>query len=115
MKKMNCPVSGKLNPSFSSAEITRIRRTENLNLKQKVNQSTPEVLPEVLPTNVDRICYEIQPASQLLNKLFVKVKPENFANWFEKYFPLDKNFDSVTVSQIIPDVREKQLVIGINK
>ena len=63
MKKLNCPVSGKLNLSFSSAEITCIRRTENLNLKQKVNQSTPEVLPEVLPTNVDRICYEIQPAS----------------------------------------------------
>ena len=38
MKKLNCPVSGKLNPSFSSAEITCIRRTENLNLKQSVNQ-----------------------------------------------------------------------------
>ena len=45
MKKLNCPVSEKLNPSFSSAEITRIRSTENLNLKQSVNQSTPEVLP----------------------------------------------------------------------
>ena len=45
MKKLNCPVSGKRNPSFSSAEITRIRSTENLNLKQSVNQSTPEVLP----------------------------------------------------------------------
>ena len=45
MKHLNCPVSGKLNPSFSSAEITRIRRSENLNLKQSVNQSTPEVLP----------------------------------------------------------------------
>ena len=110
MKKLNCPVTGKLNSSFSSAEVTRRRGTENLNLKQKVNQSTPEVLP----TNVNRICYEIQPASQLLNKLFVKVKPQNFANWFEKYFPLDKNFDSVTVSQNIPDVREKQLVIGMN-
>ena len=45
MKKLNCPVSGKLNPSFYSAEFTRIRRTENLNLKQSVNQSIPEVLP----------------------------------------------------------------------
>ena len=45
MKNLNCPVSGKLNPSFSSAEITRIRRTENLNLKQNVNQGTPELLP----------------------------------------------------------------------
>ena len=45
MKKLNCPVSGKLNPSLSSAEITRARRTTNLNLKQKKNQSTPEVLP----------------------------------------------------------------------
>ena len=45
MKKLNCPVTGKLNSSFSSAEVTRRRGTENLNLKQKVNQSTPEVLP----------------------------------------------------------------------
>ena len=45
MKKLNCPVSAKLNSSFSSAEIMRRRRTENLNLKQKVNQSTPELLP----------------------------------------------------------------------
>ena len=45
MKHLNWPVSGKLNPSFSSAEITRIRRSENLNLKQSVNQTTPEVLP----------------------------------------------------------------------
>ena len=43
--KLNCPVSGKLNPSFSSLEITHIRKTENLNLKQIVNQSTTEVLP----------------------------------------------------------------------
>ena len=45
MKKLNCPVTGKLNSSFPSAEVTRRRGTENLNLKQKVNQSTPEVLP----------------------------------------------------------------------
>ena len=45
MKKLNCSVSGKLNSSFSSEEITRRRRAENLNLKRKVNQSTPEVLP----------------------------------------------------------------------
>ena len=44
MKKLNCPNTGKLNSAFSSAEITRIRKTENLNLKQKVNQNTPEVL-----------------------------------------------------------------------
>ena len=44
MKKLNCPVSGKLNRSFSSAEITRTRTTPYLNLKQKVNQSTPEEL-----------------------------------------------------------------------
>ena len=43
MKHLNCPVSRKLNFSFTSAEITRIRRSENLNLKQSVNQSTPEV------------------------------------------------------------------------
>ena len=48
MKKLNCPVSGKLNPSFSSAEITRIRRTADLNLKQKVNESTPKVLPMLI-------------------------------------------------------------------
>ena len=34
-------------------------------------------------TNVDRICHERQPASSLLNKLFVKVKSKNFANWFQ--------------------------------
>ena len=44
MKRLNCPVSGKPNSSFSSAEITRRRRIENLN-QQKLNQSTPEVLP----------------------------------------------------------------------
>ena len=44
MKKLNCPVSGKLNLLFSSAEITRVRRTVNLNLKQSVKQSTPEDL-----------------------------------------------------------------------
>ena len=49
-------------------------------------------------TNVDRICHEIQPPSWLFNKQFAKVKSRNFAIWFEKYFPLDKNFDSVTVS-----------------
>ena len=49
-------------------------------------------------TNVDRICHEIQPPSWLLNKQFAKVKSRNFAIWFEKYFTLDKNFDSVTVS-----------------
>ena len=49
-------------------------------------------------TNVDRICHEIQPPSRLLNKQFAKVKSRNFAIWFEKYFTLDKNFDSVTVS-----------------
>ena len=48
--------------------------------------------------NVDRICHEIQPASWLLNKQFVKVKSRNLANWFEKHFPSDKNFVSVTVS-----------------
>ena len=48
MKKLNCSVSGKLNPSFSSAEITCIRRTENIILKQGVNQSRPEVLPMFL-------------------------------------------------------------------
>ena len=32
--------------------------------------------------------------NKLLNKLSVKVKSQNFANRFEKYFPLDKNFDS---------------------
>ena len=75
MKHLNCPVSEKLNPSFSSAETTRIRRSENLNLKQRVNQSTPEVLP-MLTGFVTR--YN-QPASywtsylwKLLNKLFVK-------------------------------------------
>ena len=90
MKKLNCPVSGKLNPSFSYGEITCIRRTENLNLNQKVNQSTPEVLP-ILTGFVMRY-------NQVLNKLFVKVKPQNFANWLEIFFPLDKNFDCVTVS-----------------
>ena len=45
MKKLNCPNTGKLNHSFSSAEIMRIRKTENLNLKQKLNQSTSEVIP----------------------------------------------------------------------
>ena len=45
MKKLNRPNTGKLNSAFSSAEITRIRKTENLNLKQKVNQNTTEVLP----------------------------------------------------------------------
>ena len=53
--------------------------------------------------------------NKLLNKLFVKVKSLNLANRFEKKkFPLDKNFDSVSALKIIPDVREKQLVIGIN-
>ena len=42
---LNCSVSGKLNPSFSSVETTRIRRTENPNLEQSVNQRRPEVLP----------------------------------------------------------------------
>ena len=52
MKKLNCSISGELNPSFSLEETTRIRRTENLNLKQSVNQSRPDVLPvkEVLHT-----------------------------------------------------------------
>ena len=45
MKHLNCPVFGKLNLSFTLAEIMRIRRSENLNLKQSVNQNTPEVLP----------------------------------------------------------------------
>ena len=32
--------------------------------------------------------------NKLLNKLSVKVNSQNFAIRFEKYFPLDKNFDS---------------------
>ena len=47
LEKLNFSVSGKLNPSFPSVETTRRRRTENLNLKQNVNQSRTEVLPMI--------------------------------------------------------------------
>ena len=39
--------------------------------------------------------------NKLLNKLFVKVKSLHFANRFEKYFPLDKNFDSADRADMI--------------
>ena len=98
MKKLNCPVSGKLNLSFSSAEITCIRRTENLNLKQKVNQSTPEVLPML----TGFVMRHNQSASYWTSYLWKfsqnSQKSQNFPDWFEKYFPLEKMFDSVTVS-----------------
>ena len=56
--------------------------------KKKVNQSTPEVLP----TLTGFVMRYNQPASYWSSYLW-KWSP----NWFEKYFPLDKKFDSVTI------------------
>ena len=58
MKHLNCAVSGKLNFSFTSAEIKRISRSENLNLKQSVNQRTPEVLPMLTGDSTSQLAIE---------------------------------------------------------
>ena len=92
MKKLNCSVSGKLNSSFSSAEITRRRRTENLNLKQKLNQSTPELLL-VLTGFFMRYNH---PASYWTS--ICESKVPKFCNLFWKMLPVFQNFDHVTVS-----------------
>ena len=52
--------------------------------------------------------------NKLLSKLSVKVKSQNFANRFEKYFPLDKDFDSELFHRSFRMLEKKQLVIGIN-
>ena len=77
-----------------------------------------EMLSVIISTNTDQSTnlfpLENKLLNKLLKKLLVKVKSLNFANRVQKYFLLDKNFDGVTVLLIIPDVREKQLVIRIN-
>ena len=103
--------SGNWNVTFSGnekIELSSFWKTESFiifgrnHARKKNYKSKPKTKKESKhtwgTTNVDRICHEIQPPSWLLNKQFAKVKYRNFAIWFEKYFTLDKNFDSVTVS-----------------
>ena len=116
-ERLKCSFFGELNMTFSGNRNVTFSRNEKIELSsfwktkffisfsrnhahKKNWKSQPKTKSESKltwgTTNVDRICHEIQ--QDTFNKQFVKVKSQNFANWFEKYFPLDKNFDSVTVS-----------------
>ena len=118
-EKLRCSFSGGLNMIFSGnwnvtfsrnekIELSSFWKTESFvffgknhahkkNWKSKAKTKS-ESKHTWGTTNADRIYHEIQPASYLLNKQLVRVNSQNFANWFEKYFPMDKNFDCVTVS-----------------